>query len=129
MGAAATTQDGASSLPRVALCVLPTPLIEAKNLTASLQGPRLLVKRDDLTGLAMGGNKTRACEFVLADARASDCDVVPAGLFLDPVYTGRVMAAIADQIREGLISRRDTVIFYHSGGIPAIFSHCNAESS
>jgi D-cysteine desulfhydrase len=317
---------------------LPTPLVEAKNLTASLQGPRLLVKRDDLTGLAMGGNKTRACEFVLADARMSGCDVVLAvgpqhsnqlcaiaaagkrcgmrvillllkgddnvqgnllllrllgaelrftgvdisdideahglmrelgdalrdqgmrpyeirygalplagivgyvllmreilealretsdatlhifvgsgsgltqaglvlgdrlmgggcrihgvmldaryeqeeqethvralvqagaallgndvclqagdvrcvpgysgsdaatqqnaldvmrlaarteGLFLDPVYTGRVMAAMIDQIRVGRISSQDTVIFYHSGGIPAVFSHCNAES-
>jgi 1-aminocyclopropane-1-carboxylate deaminase/D-cysteine desulfhydrase-like pyridoxal-dependent ACC family enzyme len=50
------------------------------------------------------------------------------GLFLDPIYTGRVMAAMTDQICAGLIPPQDTVVFYHSGGIPGIFSHCHAES-
>ena len=48
------------------------------------------------------------------------------GIFLDPVYTGRVMAAMIDQIRAGRIPPQDSVVFYHSGGIPEIFSHSNA---
>src|SRR5262245_46343645 len=53
--------------PRVPLAVLPTPLERMPRLTADLDGPRLLIKRDDLTGLAFGGNKTRQLEFVLGD--------------------------------------------------------------
>jgi len=44
------------------------------------------------------------------------------GIFLEPLYTGRAMAALIDQIREGKIKREDTVIFYHSGGMPALYS-------
>ena len=47
---------------------LPTPVEALPRLSASLAGPRLLVKRDDQTGLAFGGNKTRKLEFLLADA-------------------------------------------------------------
>lgn len=338
MGMGAITREGVSGLARTALCALPTPLVEANALSRHLQGPRLYLKRDDLTGLALGGNKSRACEFVLAQAQAAGHDLVIAvgpqhsnqlcaiaaaakksgmralllllkgdgrmqgnllllrmlgaelrftdidisnldeahglmgelaeglrdegmrpyeirygalplagiagyvllmreilgqlgetspgachvfagsgsgltqaglvlggrllgggcrihgvmlderfereeqeagvlalaragaalfesglslgagdvhcipgysrsdpatqeraleamrvaarteGLFLDPIYTGRVMAAMTDQIRAGALSPRDTVVFYHSGGIPAVFSHCNAES-
>lgn len=59
-----------ASLPRVPIAVLPTPLEDLPRLTAALGGPRLLVKRDDLTGLALGGNKVRHLEFRLADALA-----------------------------------------------------------
>jgi D-cysteine desulfhydrase len=58
------------------LAKLPTPLDEMPNLTRALGGPRLLVKRDDLTGLAGGGNKTRKLEYLMADALANKCDVV-----------------------------------------------------
>ncbi len=58
-------------LPRVSLGSYPTPLVEAKHLSATLGGPRILIKRDDLTGLALGGNKCRKLEFILADARQS----------------------------------------------------------
>jgi D-cysteine desulfhydrase len=63
-------------LPRTPLAKLPTPLDEMPNLTRALGGPRLLVKRDDLTGLAGGGNKTRKLEYLMADAVARTCDVV-----------------------------------------------------
>jgi D-cysteine desulfhydrase family pyridoxal phosphate-dependent enzyme len=56
--------------PRVPIAHLPTPIEPLPRLSAALQGPRLLVKRDDLTGLAFGGNKTRKLEFVLAEAQA-----------------------------------------------------------
>jgi D-cysteine desulfhydrase family pyridoxal phosphate-dependent enzyme len=59
-------------LPRVALAGAPTPLTEARNLRAALGGPghcpRILVKRDDLTALAGGGNKARKLEFLVGDA-------------------------------------------------------------
>jgi D-cysteine desulfhydrase len=55
---------------------LPTPLDELPNLSSKLGGPRIVVKRDDLTGLATGGNKTRKLEFLMADALKQQADVV-----------------------------------------------------
>jgi D-cysteine desulfhydrase family pyridoxal phosphate-dependent enzyme len=63
-------------LPRTRLAALPTPLEEAPRLTEALGGARILVKRDDLTGLAFGGNKTRKLEYLIADAVAQGADVV-----------------------------------------------------
>lgn len=57
-------------IPRIHLAVLPTPIEPLPRLSAELHGPRIFVKRDDLTGLACGGNKTRKLEFVLAEALA-----------------------------------------------------------
>jgi 1-aminocyclopropane-1-carboxylate deaminase/D-cysteine desulfhydrase-like pyridoxal-dependent ACC family enzyme len=57
---------------RVQLCELPTPLRPLPRLSAHL-GVELWVKRDDLTGLAMGGNKSRMLEYYVADARARGC--------------------------------------------------------
>ena len=55
--------------PRVPLCHRPTALEPMDRLTAYLGGgPKLFVKRDDCTGLALGGNKTRKLEFLMADA-------------------------------------------------------------
>lgn len=65
-----------SRIPRVGLACLPTPLQEAKRLSDALGGPRIFVKRDDLTGVAFGGNKTRNLEFRLAAAKASGADVI-----------------------------------------------------
>jgi D-cysteine desulfhydrase family pyridoxal phosphate-dependent enzyme len=62
---------GLSQHPRVRLAALPTPLQFAERLTAALGGPRIYLKRDDLTGLAMGGNKTRKLEYLVADALRS----------------------------------------------------------
>ena len=64
------------ALPRVKLANLPTPLQEAPNLSKALGGPRIMVKRDDLTGLAFGGNKTRKLEFLMADALKEESDVI-----------------------------------------------------
>ncbi|TWT88736.1 L-cysteate sulfo-lyase [Pseudobythopirellula maris] len=70
------TPEALDRLPRLRLGKLPTPLDEAPRLTRLLGGPRLLVKRDDLTGLATGGNKTRKLEFLVADAQAAGCDAL-----------------------------------------------------
>lgn len=58
-------------IPRLRLAVLPTPIQPLPRLSAALGGPRILVKRDDLTGPAFGGNKTRKLEVVLAEAQAN----------------------------------------------------------
>ncbi len=63
-------------IPRIALAHLPTPLEPAPRLTAALGGPAIWFKRDDCTGLASGGNKTRKLEFLLAEARARNADTV-----------------------------------------------------
>src|SRR3546814_14191567 len=68
-----------AAIGRHRLAHLPTPLEELPRLTAALKGPRLLVKRDDCTGLGLGGNKTRKLEFLLADAleRRADPLITP----------------------------------------------------
>lgn len=62
-------------LPREPLASIPTPIQEVPNLTKALKGPRILVKRDDLTGLGFGGNKVRHMEFCMADALAKGAQV------------------------------------------------------
>lgn len=59
---------------RVTLAHLPTPVEKLERLSKHLGGPELLIKRDDQTGLALGGNKTRKLEFLAADALAQGCD-------------------------------------------------------
>src|SRR5512146_3323685 len=56
-------------IPRMNFAHLPTPVEELPRLSATLGGPRIFVKRDDQTGLAFGGNKTRKLEFLVAEAR------------------------------------------------------------
>jgi 1-aminocyclopropane-1-carboxylate deaminase/D-cysteine desulfhydrase-like pyridoxal-dependent ACC family enzyme len=65
-----------AKLPRLHLAALPTPLDEAPRLTAALGGPRILIKRDDLTGVAFGGNKIREFEYSVAVALERGCDVL-----------------------------------------------------
>ena len=71
-----------ATIPRVSLALTPTPLHEAPQLARRLGGPRIFVKRDDLTGVALGGNKTRNLEFRLAHALRDKPDVVIVGLDL-----------------------------------------------
>ncbi|CAN5516948.1 D-cysteine desulfhydrase [soil metagenome] len=65
-------------IPRFSLCALPTPLQRARNLERALGGksPRIWIKRDDLTGLAFGGNKARKLEYLIADARAQQRTII-----------------------------------------------------
>lgn len=58
-------------IPRILLAQLPTPIELLPRLSAVLGGPRLWVKRDDQTGVALGGNKVRKLEYVLAEAQAN----------------------------------------------------------
>ena len=63
-------------LPRVRLAHLPTPIERLPNLTKLLGGPDIYVKRDDLTGLATGGNKVRKLEFLIGQALQAEADCV-----------------------------------------------------
>lgn len=65
-----------ASQERVSLACLPTPLQEAKRLSAHLGGPRIFFKRDDMTGLAFGGNKTRNLEFRMVQPVRAGADVL-----------------------------------------------------
>ena len=68
-------KERVAGLPRIrGFALTPTPLEPLPRLSAALGGPRILMKRDDLTGFAFGGNKVRAIEFRLADVRARGCD-------------------------------------------------------
>jgi D-cysteine desulfhydrase family pyridoxal phosphate-dependent enzyme len=63
-------------IPRVSLAFLPTPVQRLANLTSHLDGPEIWIKRDDLTGLAFGGNKTRKLETLCAAAQAEGANVL-----------------------------------------------------
>lgn len=65
-----------NTLPRIELAHLPTPLERLPRLSAELGGPEIWIKRDDCTGLGLGGNKTRKLEFLLGTARAEAVDTV-----------------------------------------------------
>ena len=65
-----------ADIPRIDLGFTPTPLEPLDRLSESLGGPRIWIKRDDCTGLATGGNKTRKLEFLMADAMAHRADTV-----------------------------------------------------
>jgi len=64
-----------SEFPRVELGVLPTPLYKLENLSRET-GKNIYIKRDDMIGVALGGNKVRKLEFLLADAKEKGVDVV-----------------------------------------------------
>jgi D-cysteine desulfhydrase family pyridoxal phosphate-dependent enzyme len=63
-------------IPRIRLANLPTPIVELPRLSRELGGPRIYIKRDDLTSLIFGGNKVRKLEFLIADALQQGCDTV-----------------------------------------------------
>src|SRR4051812_380438 len=67
-----------ATLSRYPLATLPTPLHRARNLETALgpRCPRIYFKRDDLTGLAFGGNKARKLEYLLADALANEATML-----------------------------------------------------
>jgi len=86
-----------AELPRIPLACLPTPLEEAKRLSAALGGPRIFLKRDDLTGAGLGGNKVRKLEFVIGRALAEGADtLVACGGFQSNL--ARITAAMGNRL-------------------------------
>ena len=74
---------------------LPTPIEELPRLSEALRGPRLLVKRDDQTGLAFGGNKTRKLEFLLGEAREQGAKTLVTGGAIQSNHCRQTAAAAA----------------------------------
>ncbi|MBZ5496508.1 MAG: D-cysteine desulfhydrase family protein [Acidobacteriia bacterium] len=87
------------ALPRVSLTPLPTPVESLARLGQALGGPRLFIKRDDLTGLAGGGNKTRKLEFLVADAQLKKADTL---ITLGAVQSNHCRQTAAAAARTGL---------------------------
>jgi len=82
-----------AGFPRVRLAELPTPLHELPRFSDALGGPRVFMKRDDLTGLAFGGNKTRMFEFLLARVLEDGADTVIGGAAVQSNYCRQLVAA------------------------------------
>lgn len=83
------------ALPRAQLAHLPTPLDYCPRLTAHLGGPEIYIKRDDLTGLALGGNKTRNLEFLFGEAIAQNADCIITGAYPQSNQCRQTAAAAA----------------------------------
>jgi L-cysteate sulfo-lyase len=110
-----------SRFPRVSLARLPTPIEPLPRLSAHLGRPKLYVKRDDLTGLGLGGNKLRKLEFLLGEARADGADTV---LTVGAMQSNHARQTAAACARLGfdceLILRRGshaTEAYLHSGNV------------
>jgi D-cysteine desulfhydrase family pyridoxal phosphate-dependent enzyme len=82
-------------IPRIHFAHLPTPVETMPRLQEALHGPHLLVKRDDQTGLAFGGNKARKLEFLLAEAQAKGADTLITAGALQSNHCRQTAAAAA----------------------------------
>ncbi len=83
------------TIPRLNFAHLPTPIETLPRLSEALGGPRLLIKRDDQTGLAFGGNKTRKLEFLVAEARDQGAKTLISGGALQSNHCRQTAAAAA----------------------------------
>lgn len=98
--------------PRIRLGTLPTPLQPAPRLSEAA-GIEIWLKRDDLTGLGLGGNKVRGLEFLLADALRQGCDHLVTGG--GPGSNWAMLAALAARTR-----RLASVLVYYGGPVPPV---------
>ncbi|GGK30049.1 D-cysteine desulfhydrase [Deinococcus malanensis] len=88
--------------PRRQYTAHPTPIEKLERLSAFLGGPDIYVKRDDLTGLTGGGNKTRKLEFLVADALARGADTL---ITVGAVQSNHCRLTLAAAVKEGLQCR------------------------
>ena len=84
-----------NNIPRTHFAHLPTPIEEMPRLSEALGGPRLLIKRDDQTGLAFGGNKTRKLEFLVAEAQEQGAKTLISGGAMQSNHCRQTAAAAA----------------------------------
>ena len=106
---AATLRKRIKRFPRVRAGSLSTPLEPCPRLSDALGGPEIWIKRDDCTGLAFGGNKTRQLEFTLGDALAQGANVVVQGAAAQSNHCRQLAAAAAKLgIKAVLMLRRDS---------------------
>ena len=83
------------TVARINFAHLPTPIEELPRLTQALGGPRILVKRDDQTGLAFGGNKTRKLEFLVAEAQEQGATMLISAGAIQSNHCRQTVAAAA----------------------------------
>jgi L-cysteate sulfo-lyase len=102
-----------SDFPRVPLAHLPTPLEFLPRLSEYLDGPEIYVKRDDCTGLATGGNKTRKLEFSMGEAVAQGADTI---ITVGAIQSNHVRQTAAAACKLGL---RCEVLLEHRVGHPS----------
>ena len=87
--------DRLQNYPKAPLALLPTPLHPLNNFGPYLGGPELWMKRDDLTGLEGGGNKTRKLEYLVGDAIARGADTLVTVGAIQSNHTRQTAAAAA----------------------------------
>ncbi|MBT5186435.1 MAG: D-cysteine desulfhydrase family protein [Kordiimonadaceae bacterium] len=85
--------------PRALLAHTPTPIDRLENLSKKLDGPNILVKRDDCTGLAFGGNKARQLEYYLGEAVRDKADTI---LITSAVQSNYLRSAVAAARKYGM---------------------------
>lgn len=122
--------------PRIPLAVLSTPIQKLENISRLLN-TNVYIKRDDLTGIGLGGNKVRKLEFLLADTKCKgnqlleylmDTDV----RFMDTdsyddIYAemdrvDKAFAGLVKMAREGQFKPTDNVLYLYSGGTGGLFA-------
>jgi D-cysteine desulfhydrase len=84
-----------NTVSRINFACLPTPIEELPRLSRFLGGPHLFVKRDDQTGLALGGNKTRKLEFLIAEAQEAGARMLISGGAIQSNHCRQTAAAAA----------------------------------
>lgn len=98
-----------AKLPRVSLGCFPTPLMDAKHLSQVLGGPRILIKRDDLSGLALGGNKCRMLEFLMGYVKQQGFDsYVISGVSNLSIQLATAAARLGIKVRQILLKDATT---------------------
>jgi D-cysteine desulfhydrase family pyridoxal phosphate-dependent enzyme len=91
----AVSSQRVSAFPHVSLAHKRTPLERLDRLSAALKGPAIWIKRDDLTGLAGGGNKARKLDFLVGEAKASGADTLITAGAIQSNHARQVAAAAA----------------------------------
>jgi D-cysteine desulfhydrase len=91
-----------SRFPRRMYTIGPTPIEKVPFFTEALGGPNIYIKRDDLLGLAGGGNKTRKLEFLVADALENSADTL---ITCGAVQSNHCRLTLAAAVKEGLKCR------------------------
>jgi len=103
-------QEVLGRFPRASLAQFPTPLWELRNLSQRLGGPRIFLKRDDLTGFALGGSKARMLEFHMGDAKRRSCDVAVLLASAQSNYCRQLAAAAS------MLGMETVLLFGSTGG-------------
>jgi 1-aminocyclopropane-1-carboxylate deaminase/D-cysteine desulfhydrase-like pyridoxal-dependent ACC family enzyme len=99
-------------------------LLDIARRTTELLGIDLQISRESLecrldkVGAGYGIASPESIEAVKLFARTE-------GIIIDPIYTGKCAAALIEDVRRRRFSRDQTVVFFHTGGVPAIFSHAD----